>query len=133
MMNLRVVLAAPMRDEGQSLGLSLQGLLRAVTMNNQEFLRDSQLPPLYESGIPYVYEPPEDESIRDIPATIKRGGGDCAHLSAWRVAELRNAGESEADYNIVWYPNRRGGYNYHVRVRRADGRIEDPVIALARI
>lgn len=137
MLNVRVVLAAPddgPQDQGLGVGLNLRSLLEAVANNNRRFLRRVQVPPLYESGVRYLFEPREQESVRDIAAVVARGGGDCAHLCAWRVAELREAGEPDAGFHLVWpkRPNSAGGYDYHIRVRRADGRSEDPSIALMR-
>jgi len=55
---------------------------------------------------------------------LSRGWGDCDDLAPYRVAELQEAGE-KAKIRITW---RRVGKRrtYHVLVRRADGRIEDP-------
>ena len=59
------------------------------------------LPSLYDSGVVYQNEPEDgvcedysDECV-DIPVIVERGWGDCLHLSAWLVAELREQGEVE--------------------------------------
>ena len=102
-----------------------RALLEALVPLAREQVR--RLGPLYEAGVRYSTEP--EESFVD-PATVDaRKAGDCAHLSLWRVAELRNSGEN-AQFLIDLMGERRarGGVRrtYHVTVLRADGTREDP-------
>lgn len=50
--------------------------------------------------------------------------GDCKDLACYRAAELRLAGEHATAFAV---PSSLG---FHVKVRRADGGIEDPSIRL---
>lgn len=86
---------------------------------------DPSIPPLYKAGVVYKREPKGQETFNDVTVIKHFGFGDCAHLAAWRVAELQNAGEN-ATLRIAWKVTRRGKRLFHVQVRRADGRIEDP-------
>lgn len=78
-------------------------------------------PPLYQSGVRYRAESGTEWWLgpRDV---FRRGHGDCEDLVAWRVAELRAAGEVLA--RPACYSPQPG--LVHCVVRRADGRIEDP-------
>ena len=110
-----------------------RGFLRGVVANNRLYIRlrklkGRPLPLLYKSGIMYRREPwaGRFEEFADIPTVLKRKWGDCDDLSAWRVAELQEQGES-ADFRIYWRPRKPGKpITMHVEVRRGDGSIEDP-------
>ena len=103
----------------------VQGVLKVVVTQNRGQVRKG-LPSLYRSGVRYREEPPDDDTFRDGESTLDRGHGDCAHLCAWRVAELQEAGEP-AKIRIKWGPLREGAPRmFHVQIRRADGSIEDP-------
>lgn len=93
------------------------------------------------------------EQFCSIPNLLERGWGDCAQLCAWRVAELKAGGWRTPDApqgelaTLRYYvkarcpacgagdcpdcnhPNRKR--SYHVQMRRADRRIEDPSQLLA--
>lgn len=107
-------------------------VIEAVILNNVAYLRhraglSRPVPLLYESGVRYRDEPHDrpDEAL-DIPAILAQGHGDCMHLCAWRVAELREGGESRARIRLTYKrvsPQKR---IFHVQVRRGDGTIEDP-------
>lgn len=86
-----------------------------------------RLPSLYSVGV-YRSEPRGTESFVDAETFAKNGfRGDCAHLSVYRCAELRNLGE-RASCCVRWKPSMRkpGMWIFHVRVRRQNGTIEDP-------
>jgi len=73
----------------------------------------------------YEEEPPGRDEWQDIPETIKRREGDCEDLGCWRLAELRVRSREDARPFVkcsVYGPRTV----YHVAVRRAGGRIEDP-------
>lgn len=96
-----------------------------VMVNHKELLRRSY-PPLYQADVWFEEEPRGTETFRDVTNVYRRGRGDCAHLAAWRCAELRAVGE-EARLRVKWAaPRWRRRRTFHVQVRRASGRIEDP-------
>lgn len=70
-------------------------IITALANFNRRFSR--RVPPLYRSGVRYVYEvgPGFKEAqqwFRDAPTIYKRGAGHCPGLTAWRLAELQEAG-----------------------------------------
>jgi hypothetical protein len=94
------------------------------------------------------------ETVKSIPLCILNHGGDCAHLSAWRLAEcwrddLRQFGKRLATCKVYWRsrcPRRqcqqvvddrahrcgrcgatfsRPKRTFHAEIRRADGEVED--------
>jgi hypothetical protein len=124
---IRVQLASPqIRKSAKLFAETVRCLLGALVAVNRITLKsDSSIPPLYKANVVYKREPKGQETFNDITVIRYLGHGDCAHLAAWRVAELRNSGEN-ADLRIAWKVTRRGKRLFHVQVRRADGRIEDP-------
>jgi hypothetical protein len=115
--------------------------LEALCFTDCEYLRAfPDTPLLYEAGIRYREDAPGTDTWRDIPRTLVVRFDDCVGLSSWRVAELRmRLGEPGAGFDLSAYETPRAcstnraapcRIDYHVRVRRADGRIEDPSYAL---
>lgn len=112
----------------------VRALCELAVMSNRSYLHSHpRTPALYESGVVYQNEPIglPDELV-DIPAIRRKGWGDCLHLVAWRVAELRENGE-DAKPRITckrMKKNVRGKIKnirmFHVLVRRADGSVECP-------
>lgn len=119
--------STPVLREPELFAKTVRGALDGVVLLNQATLRAyPRIRPLYQSGIPYDREPTGTETIRDIVEVIKRGWGDCAHLAAWRCAELLNAGE-KANLRIVWQVHPSGKRRiFHVLVRRGNGTVEGP-------
>jgi hypothetical protein len=116
----------PLTKRSRFLGLFIKPVLEALVEINRLYLRTHHAPPLYHSHVRYQPEPEDGmpEEFAAIPKILSRGWGDCDDLAPWRVAELQEAGEA-ARIRITW--RRPGGRRlYHVLVRRADGRIEDP-------
>lgn len=124
------------------LGLAIKPILEALVMADQLYIRTHRVPPIYESGVRYQEEPVNQanlpgsggtyriEEFAAIPAIMERGWGDCDDLAPWRCAELREHGEP-AKIRIQWKKNPETGQKlYHIVVRRADGRIEDPSLLL---
>lgn len=110
------------------LALAIKPLLEASVVINRRYLRAfPQTPPIYQAGVVYQNEPPDQgfEDFAVIPAMLKRGWGDCDDLAPWRVAELQERGEN-ARIRIQWKKLPGKGKLYHIVVRRGDGRIEDP-------
>jgi hypothetical protein len=120
-------------------------MLEALALANRFYLRAfPETPLLYDSaassGIRYQLEAPGKDTWRDLPRAVSVRADDCVGLSAWRVAELRERlGEPGAAFVVTPYerpvacstnPAAPCRIDYHVRVRRQDGRIEDPSVAL---
>lgn len=111
---------------GQDLSHAIKTMLEACAETWARELRQRPVVPLYRSGVRYEPEPwgGDPEEWAPPPVVLRRGWGDCDDLVMWRVAELRAAGEP-ATVQVM-----RRGVRYHVRVRRADGRVEDPSLIL---
>ena len=104
-------------------------LLEALTQANELFLAaHPNTPPLYQSGVRYMQEPPGAEEWNTIPVCLDEWqhgrGSDCEDLACWRVAELRRAGIPATP---SFFFRRRGELSiYHIIVRLPDGTREDP-------
>lgn len=124
---IQIQLASPqLRRHARLFAETVRSLLQALVMVNRIALKsDKRIPPLYRAGVRYIREPQGVETFRDLYMVILNRGGDCAHLAAWRVAELQEAGEN-ASLRIQWKVTRRGPRLFHVLVRRGNGSIEDP-------
>jgi hypothetical protein len=108
----------------------LKHLLEVIVAANMEYLRcNPHTPSVYRAGVSYCREPRGTEYFQSIPSIMLTGCADCEDLSAWRVAELRFHGEP-AKFAIYKREKKSGFLLYHIQVRRADGRIEDPSKAL---
>jgi hypothetical protein len=105
---------------------NLSVLLNALYTINCQWLRTHpRTPRLYSSGVFYRAEPIGQENWQDIPTTLKLGFGDCEDLACWRAAELTVRDKIPARPVYRW--RRRPGLTiYHIVVRLADGRIDDP-------
>jgi hypothetical protein len=105
---------------------AIRRTLDAVVWLNEQTLRKwPQIPDLYKSGVYFQPEPPGTESIVDLVQVLRTGHGDCAHLCAWRIAELRVRENVQATCRLVWLI-RKDVRSYHVMVRFPDGTVEDP-------
>ncbi len=102
----------------------LQILLSALVASNVDFLtRHPRTPSLYKSGVRYRREEGTEE-WKAIPDILRDRFGDCEDLASWRVAELRRSG---IDARPFLRYKKSGDFSlYHVLVRYADGRFEDP-------
>lgn len=107
-------------DVGETVG-EVQAAVMGLTLINLAQLQKTALPDLYESDVKYTREPIGRERWQTITETIARKKGDCEDLAAARCAQLRHAGE-DATINVTLV---RPGL-MHIRVRRADGSLEDP-------
>lgn len=101
------------------------GALEGLVCVDLVLMDRSALPPLYRSGVAYRRER-GTENWKNAEQVFKAGYGDCEDLSAWRVAELRRAGELGSYCYVV----KTGPSLWHVQVMREDGRIEDPSVIL---
>lgn len=103
-------------------------LLTALCQINEIWLKSHKAPLLYKAGVRYEGEPIGEEHWRSIPIVMGLGYADCKSLAAWRVAELRNAGEPAKCRVSV---RQIGGQKiWHIFVVRANGTEEDPSKAL---
>ena len=106
----------------------IEKLLEALIFANECWLRagNEGTPPLYQSGVPYVSEPPGRDNWQDIPRTIELREGDCEDLACWRIAELRvKFKEPRAAPHVIY--KELGDFTlFHIQVRRQDGSVEDP-------
>lgn len=129
---------APLIVPPKLTGRTLDILLPALVALDVDYLREHpDTPPLYRSGIRYQPEPPGQEQWLTIPWCLVRRdmgqGCDCEDLAAWRAAELLLRGERA---QAIWSartsqgPDGKARTVYHIRVRRASGKIEDPSAAL---
>ena len=121
-------------------------LVQLVAKDEEWIRRNPQTPWFYEAGIPYRRDPPGGDKWLPIPGVLAQGHADCKSMAAWRVAELRVKGDKYRDArgNVVrtgpeaakafWVDGRTekslGPGQYHVRLRRGDGRIEDPSVMM---
>lgn len=113
---------------------SLGRMLELLVWCNVDWLWSTQgrAPSLYravrQGAARYIPEQMGQEEWLAIPWILARGGADCEDLCAWRVAELRMAGEHGA--RCIWSTEESPGkLLIHIRVRRGDGSIEDPSLA----
>lgn len=98
--------------------------LAGLVAMNRALMRAYGAPPLYQSGVRYQPEKPDEWETYDI--LLRRGYGDCEDLSSWRAAELQ---ESGVDAIADVYPTRRPN-KWHAIVVYPDGRTEDPSLRL---
>lgn len=121
----------PSLKRSRNLGLAIKPFLEGLVTANLLYLATHHVPLLYKSGVRYQEEPPGTvEEFAGIPVIIARGWGDCDDLAPWRCAELRRSGE-KAKIRLTWrQPVPGGRKEFHVQVRREDGRIEDPSLIL---
>lgn len=125
MISLGVALAAPELLTRENYGRLARSLLETVIWSNRLFLEaHPETPALYRAGVSYGGSREDGFRFLDIPAVLAQGQGICSALSAWRVAELRHAGERGAGIRIIWTPH--DDAQFHVQVRRANGEVEDP-------
>lgn len=129
-MKVDVRLANPeLKKDDAAFARFVRMLCELAILSNRSFIQSYDVPPLYEAGVRYKNEPQGvPDKLVDIPTLEDRKWGDCLHLTAWRVAELREKGE-RARVRVTWKIFRKRGRRvrlFHVTVRRGDGRFEDP-------
>lgn len=146
---------------GGELGVAraLAATVHAAAEHNLVLLENHPYTPTLDScvksgSIWYFAEPQGSayETVRSIPLMIQSHGGDCAHLSAWRLAELwrddlKNFGQRRSTCKVYWRSRcphcarliqdgvrmcphchrsfLRPKRTFHAEVRRADGEVED--------
>lgn len=107
--------------------LLVRALLSQLLAINVGARKRGEVPPLYSTRVYFRPEPPGVETFRDAVNTYRMGHGDCAHLAAWRAADLIVKGEKAS--LAVKYP-KAGQRLFHVVVRRENRAIEDPSTVL---
>lgn len=75
-----------------------------VVTENERLLGSGSWPLLYDAGVVYQTDPP-DEPWMVLDQVVARGAGDCEDLAGWRAAELRHLG---------WRAMRPGDDHYEV-------------------
>jgi hypothetical protein len=93
------------------------------------------LPPLYTTGIRYAEEPNAGKfELWKCPVqTFEDGSGDCDDLVIYRLAELLASGERASAQCMAETRNGILTGRMHVRVRRADGSVEDPSFLVDKV
>jgi hypothetical protein len=114
-------------------------LLRLLVRLNRMYLRRHPgTPRLYQAGVRYLAEGNLEE-LNTIPNVLKLGRADCEDLAAYRVAELQELDHEQAELHMDGSDTTDGAGRafklYHIRVKRADGMIEDPsaVLGMRRV
>lgn len=107
---------------------AVAGWIEALVYTNRLWLPfHPECPPLYASGVVFRAEAEDEPNMwRDIPSTLHLGYGHCVALTAWRLAELREKGETNARVRIFEWHLEDGRIDFHIHVLRADGSVEDP-------
>jgi hypothetical protein len=100
----------------------LRSLLDCLIATDMAYLRYHAAPPLYKAGVVYGRT---KEWLR-IPDCIANRKADCKSLSAWRIAELRNAGaKANPTFRFRKRDNGTGIKDFHILVQTSTG-YEDP-------
>lgn len=127
-MRITLDLRSPVLRDSELFAEAARRLIAATVLVNIAHLRAfPNTPDIYASGVRYRLEPPDVEDFTDLQVLIDRGWGDCAQLVSWRIAELRVRHNEKATIRVTWVRNPEDGKRmFHIQVRRADRRIEDP-------
>lgn len=96
--------------------------MRGLVALNVALMRQGGVPRLYTTRVRYQREPKGVEQWRTADRVLRSGFGDCEDLAAYRAAELI-VQRGEPARVIVTRTARR---TWHARVKRANGRVEDP-------
>src|SRR6478609_5288489 len=96
----------PLLKRSRFLGTFIKPLLDALVVVNRLYLRAHHVPPLYESGVRYMQEPPagKPEEFAAIPVVLSRGWGDAMiarrilRRNFKRQAPTENSGLSGGSY-----------------------------------
>jgi hypothetical protein len=93
----------------------LRVLLESLIAVNRVFVRHHTVKSLYRSGVVYGRTREWDS----IPALMVRGYGDCKSVTAWRIAELREAGITATP--VFRFMLRDNGFkDFHILVKIID-------------
>jgi hypothetical protein len=125
-LEIRVRCGSPRLRESKAFALYVRQLLGTlVSVNCLSLMLDPSLPNLYDVGVRFKPEPKGYESFVDLYHVLDVGvdgeprTGDCAHLAAWRCAELIVREGVRASLRVIWMRDPRTGLRvFHVIVRR---------------
>lgn len=119
---IEVVASGVLVDHPLLFATYVRSLLASTVMANVlTLVADPTIPLLYESGCRFIREPKGKETFVDLHEVRRKGGGDCAHLCAWRVAELRARYNCPATLRVEWQVDEARKIRiFHVLVRRPD-------------
>lgn len=124
---LRICTDAVGFDDPRDMAKFIKHTLEGLAYGCVSAYRRWRLPPLYQSGVRFAYEPQHGTGLEmfDLPPVVyQRGTGDCDDLVIWRICELVASGERATCR--AYYR----GPSLHVAVRRQDQSVEDPAIML---
>ena len=113
----------------------LHMLVEALAYINEQWLEENGAPSLYSVAPSYQLKvrPMQIDLWADIPTVMAQGGGDCKDFTAWRIAELRRAGQAmvvpEIRYLPQLLPTGETVHLWHVLVRQG-AKTEDPSLLL---
>lgn len=99
-------------------------LVRVYTLIDRLIIRELGIPPLYECGVAYEFQPASGDAWKDIIGCLVSGRGSCNSLAAWRCAELQEDGEDARPYIQTQTLVRPDGSTmdvFHVLVHRPPG------------
>jgi hypothetical protein len=97
--------------------------VRALVVTNRFILREFHAPNLFDSGVRYKFQGATDD-WQDIARCLATREASCNSLSAWRCAELQEAGEDATPYiqsQTVMKPDGSRLDVFHVIVHRGEG------------
>jgi hypothetical protein len=126
-MAIRICIDTVGLPDTRCLAQIVKGIIEGAAYGCVDALRQWRLPPLYESGVRFAYEPQHGTGLEmfDLPLVVyQRQWGDCDDLVIWRIAELVATGE-RATCRAIFV-----GEQLHVLVRRRNGTLEDPAVLL---
>ena len=124
---------------GTDLSVSIQRIILALAEAWADEIARRPVTPLYKSSVQFKPEPKENlaEEFVDPYTLRERGYGDCDDLVISRLAEIY----AQTGWRSITSPNEKmpawpavarklGTLDYHVMIRHADGREEDPSIII---
>lgn len=119
-LEIRVRCGAPKLRESEAFALYVRSLLGTlVGVNCLALMLDPSLPDIYRAGVRFQPEPKGYESFVDMYEVMRAGHGDCAHLAAWRCAELIVRHGIPASLIVLWMRDPKTKLRvFHVIVRR---------------
>lgn len=127
-MDFRIIADKEFFGDPKEFAILSRYVYEAMIDANRRFIEaNPDFPKLYDSGVVYDYSGTFE--FVDCATTYFRGKGSCGHLTAWRIAELRNEGK-KATIHLDPQGEMDGFFTYHVLIRLGDGSTEDPSVIL---
>lgn len=119
--------ASPLLKDERTFATLVRNSLSAIAWLNCATLKaQPTFPLLFQSGVVFRNEPRGIETFVDCVDCLDQGWGDCAHVTAWRVAELRVRYGVRARLCIKWkrLPEKKLRL-FHVMARLPNGAVEN--------